>query len=91
MKLQRRWLALAVSCAMTLAGVFVLSSSGVAGASTVDPSITADPNAANGTISFYDASGAQIGTGSLSSPFTSYAVASSATTKTGTTKATLFV
>ena len=55
------------------------------------PAITGDPNAANGTISFYDASGDQISSGPLAAPFTAYAVASSATTRTGTTKATLFV
>jgi hypothetical protein len=80
----------ATALAIVGAGLF-LGAGAAHAAGTVDPSITGDPNAANGTISFYDASGAQITTGSLSSPFTSYAVASSATTKTGTTKATLFV
>ncbi|MEO6701600.1 MAG: Ig-like domain-containing protein [Jatrophihabitantaceae bacterium] len=89
--LRRRWQAAAITTVIALAGSVVLTSSGVSAAGTVDPSITGDPNAANGTISFYDASGNQISSGPLSAPFTAYAVASSATTKTGTPKATLFV
>ena len=78
--------------ALAIAGAGLFLATGAAqAAGTVVPAITGDPNAANGTISFYDASGNQITSGPLSSPFAAYAVASSATARTGTTKATLFV
>jgi hypothetical protein len=84
----------AITGATTLAivGAGLLLGAGAAhAAGTVSSVITGDPNAANGTISFYDATGNQITSGPLAAPFTGYAVASSATTRTGTTKATLFV
>ena len=91
MKLQRRWLAAAVSTAVVAAGAIVLTSSGVSAAGSVAPAITSDPNAANGTIAFFDAAGNRVTSGQLSAPFTSYAVASSTTTRTGTNRASLFV
>jgi hypothetical protein len=90
-KLQKRWLSAALSGAVLLASAVVLSSSGVGAVTVVDPAITGDANAANGTIAFFDAAGNQISSGQLSMPFASYAVASSATARVGTPKATLFV
>ncbi|MBV9822969.1 MAG: hypothetical protein JO144_12080, partial [Actinobacteria bacterium] len=78
--------------ALAVAGAGLLLGAGAAQAvGTASSNITSDPNAANGTISFYDASGNQITSGPLAAPFAAYAVASSATARTGTTKATLFV
>lgn len=78
------------SLAVVGAGLF-LGAGAAHAVGTVDPSITGDPNASNGTIAFYDASGTRITSGQLGAPFTAYAVASSPTTKSGTNKATLFV
>jgi len=80
----------ATALAFASAGLF-LGTGAAQAAGTAAPAITGDPNAANGTISFFDASGNQITSGPLAAPFAAYAVASSATAKTGTTKATLFV
>jgi len=90
-RFQRRWLAAAVSTAVVAISAVALTSSGVSAAGSIDPSITGDPNAANGSILFFDAAGNRITSGPLAAPFTGYAVASSATTKTGTNRATLFV
>jgi len=76
---------------LALASAGLLLGAGAAHAATIDPSITGDPNAANGSIMFFDSAGNRIFSGSLAAPFTGYAVASSATTRTGTSKATLFV
>ena len=78
------------SLAVVGAGLF-LGAGAAHAVGTVDPAITGDANASNGTIAFYDASGNRITSGQLGAPFAAYAVASSATTKSGTTKATLFV
>ncbi|MEO9236890.1 MAG: Ig-like domain repeat protein, partial [Jatrophihabitantaceae bacterium] len=94
MKALKTAIAGAAALAVASAGLF-LGAGAAHAAGTADPAITGDPNAANGTISFYNAAGTQITSGSLGDgigpAFAAYAVASSPTTKTGTPKATLFV
>lgn len=84
-----------------LAGVAALAITGAGLAMTATPAfaatapasaITADPNASLGTLSFYDAAGNQITSGSLSSLQYTYAVASAPKDRPQTTnqKATVF-
>src|SRR6476660_7663493 len=90
MKALKSTIAGAAAAAVVGAGLF-LGAGAAHAVGSVDPSITTDPNAANGTISFFDSTGKQVTSGQLGAPFAAYAVASSATTRTGTPKATLFV
>jgi hypothetical protein len=88
-KLRRRWAAAAVSGAIAVTTAIVVTGGGAhAAGGTVDPAISGDPNA-QGTISIFDSTGARISTGSLDDLVGDYFVASSATTKVGTTKAFL--
>ncbi|MGX7678004.1 Ig-like domain repeat protein [Jatrophihabitans sp. DSM 45814] len=88
MKSVKRAVAGLASCAIVGGGLLLAASSAHA-AGTVDPAITGDANA-QGTVSFFNATGTQIFSGSLSDLGGDYLMASSATTRTGTNKASLF-
>ncbi|MCW2524853.1 MAG: Ig-like domain repeat protein, partial [Frankiales bacterium] len=89
MKLRRRWAATALSGAIAVTTAIVVTGGGAhAAGGTVDPAISGDANA-QGTISIFDSTGARISTGSLDDLTGDFFVASSATTRVGTTKAFL--
>jgi hypothetical protein len=89
MKSVKKAVAGLASFAIVGGGLFLGADAAHAAPGTVDPAISSDANA-QGTILFFNAAGARIYSGSLSSLTGDYAVASSATTKTGTNKASLF-
>ncbi|MCU1657296.1 MAG: hypothetical protein JWO57_1952, partial [Pseudonocardiales bacterium] len=77
--------AIAGAIVLAFAGGGVLL--GATSASAATPAFEPDPNASNGSITFYDASGNVITSGNNLSHLFDYAVASSDATRTGTTKA----
>ncbi|MGX7678007.1 Ig-like domain repeat protein [Jatrophihabitans sp. DSM 45814] len=90
MKLSRRWATAALTGVVGLTTAIVVTATGAhAAPGTVDPAVTGDANA-QGTLSIYDSNGDQISSGSLDDLGGNYFMASSATARVGTTKASLF-
>jgi hypothetical protein len=83
---------LAGAAVLAIAGAGMAMNATSAFADTPNASITGDPNASLGTVSFYNASGTQITSGTLSSLQYTYAVASTDKDRAATTnqKATVF-
>ena len=90
MRVSKGWAATLASFVVLAGTVFAATSSGAGAAVTISPAITGDPNAANGSIAFYDSSGNQITGGSNLSHLFDYASASSPG-RPETTKATIYL
>ena len=81
-------------CSVTVSAALVLSAAGIALANpalaaTVDPAISGDANASNGTVAFYNSAGARVTSGSDLTHLFDYALASTDATR-ASTKATVF-
>lgn len=88
MKSLKKWCVASV-VALAASGAVVAAAPAAGAAVTVDPAVTGDPNASNGSISFYDATGNVVTGGSNLSHLFDYAAASTPG-RTGTTKATVY-
>ena len=90
MKSVQKWGVAAMAALLASATAIAVAAPASAAPTVPASAITNDPNAANGTVSFFDATGKVVSSGSNLSHLFDYALASSAPSRSGSTKATLY-